>query len=353
METVSAVREMKARCRSWRRQGLTVGLVPTMGCLHGGHGSLVERSVAENDRTAVSIFVNPAQFGPGEDLEAYPRDPGRDKAYLKSLGANIAFMPSPPEIYPPGFATCAEVPSLSGRLCGASRPGHFRGVCTVVLKLLNIARPDRAYFGMKDAQQYLVLRRMARDLDLDCALVGCPTVREADGLAMSSRNSYLTPGERAAAPVIRRALLEAEAYLSGGGRDTGAALEAVRGGISSEPLMALEYAEALYTSTLEPASEADAEILIAVAARLGRARLIDNIVFDPEGGEGAGGKGKGKGSGGGRGASAEGKGPAGGGKGAPAGGKGGKGASAGGKGAKGPSAGGGGPAGGGGAGGPA
>ncbi|MDR1041597.1 MAG: pantoate--beta-alanine ligase [Deltaproteobacteria bacterium] len=283
MESVSSIREMKARCRAWRRQGLSVGLVPTMGFLHRGHGSLVERSVRENARTAVSIFVNPTQFGPGEDLEAYPRDPARDSAYLKSLGANLLFMPEPSEMYPPGFAAVAEVPALSGGLCGASRPGHFRGVCTVVLKLLHISSPDRAYFGMKDAQQFFVLRRMARDFDMDASLVPCETVREEDGLAMSSRNSYLTPEERAAAPLLRTALLAAEDYLKGGGRDAVKACAIVRETLAPEPRFALDYAEAVSTAELQPVGAVEAEILLAAAARLGKARLIDNVVFDPAG----------------------------------------------------------------------
>jgi pantoate--beta-alanine ligase len=281
VETVTSVREMKARSRAWRKQGLSVGLVPTMGFLHRGHGSLVERSVAENARTAVSVFVNPAQFGPGEDLDAYPRDPGRDAAYLKSLGANVLFMPAPSEMYPPGFATFVEAPELGRRLCGSSRPGHFRGVCTVVLKLLNAASPDRAYFGLKDAQQFFVLRRMARDLDLDASLVPCETVREEDGLAMSSRNSYLTPAERAAAPLLRKALAGAEGYLKGGGRDAARACGIVKETLASEPLFELDYAEAVSTSDLVPLSVIDRETLVAAAVRLGRARLIDNVIFDP------------------------------------------------------------------------
>ncbi|MDR2613297.1 MAG: pantoate--beta-alanine ligase [Deltaproteobacteria bacterium] len=282
METVTAVREMKARCRAWRRQGLSVGLVPTMGFLHRGHGSLVERSVLENSRTAVSVFVNPAQFGPGEDLEAYPRDPARDAEYLRSLGVNILFLPEPSEMYPPGFATFVEAPSLGLRLCGASRPGHFRGVCTVVMKLFHIAVPDRAYFGLKDAQQFFILRRMARDLDLDVSLVPCPTVREVDGLALSSRNSYLTPEERAAAPLLRRALLEAEGYLAAGGRDAGEACSLLRGILASDPRFSLDYAEAVRTEDLSPVGTVGGETLIAAAARLGRARLIDNVIFDPD-----------------------------------------------------------------------
>ncbi|MDR1080815.1 MAG: pantoate--beta-alanine ligase [Deltaproteobacteria bacterium] len=283
METVTTVREMKARSRAWRRHGLSVGLVPTMGFLHRGHGSLVERSVRENGRTAVSVFVNPAQFGPGEDLESYPRDPARDSAYLKSLGVNVLFMPEPSEMYPPGFATAVEAPELGEALCGASRPGHFRGVCTVVLKLLNAASPDRAYFGLKDAQQFFILRRMARDLDLDASLVPCETVREADGLAMSSRNSYLTPEERAVAPLLRKALLAAEDYLIGGGRDPAEACGIVGGMLSGESRFVPDYVEAVATSDLKPVSEVSSEILLAAAVRLGRARLIDNVIFDPSG----------------------------------------------------------------------
>ncbi|MDR1036213.1 MAG: pantoate--beta-alanine ligase [Deltaproteobacteria bacterium] len=283
MEIVTSVRDMKARSRAWRKQGLSVGLVPTMGFLHPGHGSLVERSVLENSRTVVSIFVNPTQFGPGEDLESYPRDRDRDAAYMKSLCANVLFMPEPGEMYPPGFATYVEAPELGLRLCGASRPGHFRGVCTVVLKLLNAASPDRAYFGLKDAQQFFILRRMARDLDLDTSMVPCETVREEDGLAMSSRNSYLTPEERAVAPLLRKGLLAAEAYFRDGGREALKACAVVSETLAAEPRFSLDYAEAVAACDLRPVSRVSSETLLACAARLGRARLIDNIIFDPSG----------------------------------------------------------------------
>jgi pantoate--beta-alanine ligase len=258
-----------------------------MGYLHAGHESLMRRAAAENDRVVVSIFVNPAQFGPAEDLEAYPRDWGRDREACLAAGAAAVFRPSPEEMYPEGFAAEVSLPSLSKGLCGRSRPGHFAGVCLVCLKLFNIFRPDRAYFGLKDAQQFLILRRMARDLNLGLELRPCPTVREPDGLALSSRNAYLSPEERGAATVLSRALALGRRAAEGGAKASG--IEAVvSGAVAEEPLARLEYARVVDTAGLTEVEDVDREVLCALAVRIGRTRLIDNFFFDPGDPDGGG-----------------------------------------------------------------
>jgi pantoate--beta-alanine ligase len=281
MRVERTVREIRDLVASWKADGQTVGLVPTMGYLHQGHGSLVEKAVAENDRVVVSIFVNPTQFAPGEDLDAYPRDLEKDCALCESLGAAAIFHPEPQEMYPLGFTTFVEVPALSVGLCGRKRPTHFRGVATVVLKLLNIVEPRRAYFGLKDAQQFFVLRRMARDLNLAVQLAPCPIVRESDNLAMSSRNSYLSPDERKAAPVLNRALVAASKLLESGERRAAPLISLIKDTVSMVPMVKLEYAEVVETDGLSAVEEIDCEVLVAIAARLGRTRLIDNFIFNP------------------------------------------------------------------------
>jgi pantoate--beta-alanine ligase len=280
MKVLTTVKETRELVSSWKSEALRVGLVPTMGSLHPGHGSLVSRALAENDRVIVSVFVNPIQFAPGEDLRTYPRDFEKDRVYLEYLQASAAFYPAEDEMYPPGFGAYAEVPVLSATLCGKHRPTHFRGVCTVVLKLFNIVSPDRAYFGLKDAQQFFVLRRMVRDFNLNIVMVPCPIVREDDGLALSSRNLYLSPEERAAAPVLHRALEEGRALFLKGEKDPDKIISRIREIIlSEEPNVAIEYVEAVSTETLQPAKTMDGEILVALAARLGKTRLIDNFVL--------------------------------------------------------------------------
>lgn len=260
---------------------LVVGLVPTMGFLHEGHLSLARRAREECGLVLLSIFVNPTQFGPGEDLESYPRDLERDLAVAAEAGVDIVFRPAVSEMYAPGHSTWVDVEGLTDHLCGASRPGHFRGVCTVVTKLFGICTPDRAYFGGKDAQQAYVVRRMTRDLDLGVEVVVCPTVREPDGLAMSSRNVRLSPAERAQAPMLRRALLEADAAIRGGVTDPEAVKTTVRRRLSEESLVRVDYIEVVSTDDLRPVETITGEVLVAAAVWLGATRLIDNVVAAP------------------------------------------------------------------------
>ncbi|MCL5035947.1 MAG: pantoate--beta-alanine ligase [Chloroflexi bacterium] len=278
-KTIDRLRKLR---RDTARNDLSIGLVPTMGYLHDGHIELVRRSVRDCDVTVASIFVNPTQFGPGEDFESYPRDLKRDIKLLKEARCDAVFCPEAEELYPAGFCTTVTVEGLSEQLCGRYRPGHFRGVATVVTKLLMSALPDRAYFGRKDAQQLIIIERMAKDLNMPCRIIGVPTVREADGLAMSSRNSYLTPEERAAAPVLYRALCAAKEMIDSGERDTKRILAAAGKIINSEPMVKLQYLEAVSRENLLPVETLRGKILIAVAAFLGKTRLIDNIMLDLE-----------------------------------------------------------------------
>ncbi len=274
-----------AQMRAWRRAAPgSAGFVPTMGYLHEGHLALVRRARAENDSVAVSIFVNPTQFGPTEDLARYPRDEGRDLALLDAGGVAAVFLPAVEEMYPPGFATSIDVGgALTDVLEGAARPGHFRGVATVVAKLLSIAGAERAYFGRKDAQQLAVVRRMAADLNLPVEIVACATVREPDGLAMSSRNVYLSPEERRAAPALYAALREAQARFAAGERSAEALRALIRERVATEPLLALEYVSVADPDTLVELHEARADALVSLAARLGATRLIDNVTLGERG----------------------------------------------------------------------
>lgn len=275
LETVAAVR---ARVRDERRAGKSIGLVPTMGYLHEGHLSLIRRARAECDFVVVSIFVNPLQFGPHEDYNVYPRDLKRDTALAAEAGADVIFHPTPEEMYPEGFQTHVEVEKLSQGLCGAFRPGHFRGVATVVTKLFNIVSPDKAYFGEKDAQQLAVIRRMVRDLNLDIEIVPMPIVRESDGLALSSRNTYLSPEERRAATVLYRALLYGRDLIAAGERDGQRVRDAVRRTLESEPLVSrIDYVAVVDPDTLEEKTTLSGSVMLAVAAYIGKVRLIDNI----------------------------------------------------------------------------
>ena len=257
--------------RRWRREGLAIGLVPTMGALHAGHLSLVERACRENDRVVVSIFVNPIQFGPGEDFDRYPRDPERDAELLAKAGVDGIYEPTVAAMYPPGSSTLIHVPGVSQPLEGQARPGHLDGVATVVAKLFTAVEPDRAYFGQKDAQQVAVVKRMARDLDFPVEIRVSPTVRELDGLALSSRNAYLTPDERKAAASLSSALrLAAEAYAHGEGKPD-RLRQILRERLEAEPLAQVEYAEVVNPETfIAPGS------LAVLAVRFGRTRLIDN-----------------------------------------------------------------------------
>ena len=274
VQTVREVREVR------RAQVGTWGLVPTMGYLHAGHISLVERARAENDWVGVSVFVNPAQFGPSEDLAAYPRDLARDLSILEAAGADLVWTPPAEEVYPPGYQTYVLVEEVTRPLEGAARPTHFRGVTTVVAKLFNVFQPDRAYFGQKDAQQAVVIRRMARDLDFPLEVVVCPIVRGPDGLALSSRNVYLTPEQRAAAPVLHRALEAAQESWLSGERDGERLRQAMRRVLDAEPLARPDYVSAADPSTLAELGEAGRGVLLSMAVRFGRARLIDNILLE-------------------------------------------------------------------------
>lgn len=273
--------ETIAEVRCIRREGVgSWGLVPTMGYLHQGHLSLVEQARRENDHVGVSIFVNPTQFGPAEDLAAYPRDLLRDLALLEAAGADLVWAPPVEEVYPPGFQTYVTVEEVTKVLEGAARPGHFRGVATVVAKLFNVFQPDRAYFGQKDAQQAVVIRQMARDLNFPLEIVVCPTVREPDGLAMSSRNVYLTPEQRAAAPVLYRALCAARDAWQAGEHDGEQLRRIMRAVLDAEPLARTEYVSAADPVTLRELGDASQGVLLSMAVRIGRARLIDNMLLE-------------------------------------------------------------------------
>ncbi len=275
MQVLSTIAAMRAA----RRQVGTLGLVPTMGYLHRGHLALVEQALAECGAAAASIFVNPAQFGPNEDLGRYPRDLERDLHLLEQAGTSLAFVPDAGEIYPPGFDTRIEPGAVAAPLEGAVRPGHFSGVATVVTKLLNIVQPDRAYFGQKDAQQTAVIRQLVRDLDLPVRIVVADTVRDPDGLALSSRNVYLSPGQRAQAPLLRRSLLAAQASFAAGERDADALRNAVRAALAVEPGFAIDYVSVADPDTMRELQRVDERALVLLAARLGPTRLIDNLLL--------------------------------------------------------------------------
>lgn len=278
MQIANTVKEVREAVRAWRKEGLTVGLVPTMGYLHDGHESLVRESVRECDRTVVSVFVNPTQFGPGEDLETYPRDFARDTAILERAGCDLVFHPEASEMYPEGAATFIEILSdMPKQLCGKTRPIHFRGVCTVVGKLFNIVQPDKAFFGEKDAQQLAIIKKMVKDLFFDLEVVGCPIVREADGLSMSSRNTYLNPEERKAALVLSRAVKAGKDLADSGERNTDVILTQMISIVRAEPLARIDYISAVDGVTMEPVDWINGPVLFAMAVYIGKTRLIDNF----------------------------------------------------------------------------
>ena len=280
MEIIHSVEWMKQISRETALAQRISGFVPTMGALHEGHLSLVREAKRQCSPVIVSIFVNPTQFGPGEDLQKYPRTLERDCALLESLAVDYVFAPEAAEIYPCDFRTVVSLEGLSEKLEGRIRPGHFQGVCTVVLKLFEIVRPRFAYFGRKDAQQALIIRQMVRDLNLDTEIVVCPIVREADGLAMSSRNAYLGPAERAAATVLYRSLEAAQRKMNSGVRTTAEILETVRSTVGSEPLAKLDYAELVDAHSFEPLDFVRPPALLLIAARIGGTRLIDNLSIE-------------------------------------------------------------------------
>jgi pantoate--beta-alanine ligase len=280
MEILRTVAELRQWSRKERNKGdNTVGLVPTMGALHAGHASLIRAAAASCGRVAVSIFVNPTQFGPNEDYAVYPRTFQADCALAEAEGASAVFAPSVEELYPAGAATFVEVEGLSKRLDGASRPGHFRGVATVVAKLMIASEADRAFFGQKDAAQVAVLRRMVADLRLGTEIAVCPIVREADGLALSSRNRYLSPAERTQALALSRAVRQAEALVARGERRASELMEAARQIFTTEPAIRVDYIELVNWATLEPVESAAPGSLFAVAAWVGATRLIDNTIL--------------------------------------------------------------------------
>jgi pantoate--beta-alanine ligase len=279
LQRIQTIAEMKAACRQLTRAGKTLGFVPTMGALHKGHLSLVQASRSRCDATAASIFVNPLQFGPTEDLRKYPRTLERDAELLERLGVDLLFIPTVEEMYPAGAKTHVLVEGLSDKLDGASRPGHFRGVTTVVTKLFEIVRPDCAFFGQKDAAQVAVLRKMVNDLDMDVEMVVCPIVREKDGLAMSSRNVYLTPEQRQQALVLQRALMRVQMAAEQGQGDTAKLREIARQVIAEEPGARLDYVAIVDSETLAPVADVTQGALVAVAAYFGTTRLIDNFLI--------------------------------------------------------------------------
>lgn len=276
---VKEIKELRTLIKGWKREGLSVGFVPTMGALHEGHESLIKRAVAENDKVVVSVFVNPTQFGPNEDYEAYPRDINKDLSLCMNAGAAVVFNPEPSEMYFENKSTSVSVSNLTSVLCGAKRPGHFDGVCLVVSKLFNIVTPDRAYFGQKDAQQVAVLKRMVRDLNIDVEIIPCPIIREEDGLAKSSRNTYLSTEERKAALVLSRSLNIAKKLLEDGERNAAKIKEAMKEEINKEALARIDYIEIVDSDSLENIETIERSILVPIAVYIGKTRLIDNFTF--------------------------------------------------------------------------
>lgn len=280
MIITGSISEVRSKVKEWRRAGLTVGFVPTMGYLHEGHESLVKRAVSENDRVIVSIFVNPIQFGPTEDLAKYPRDLERDGLICAEAGASLIFTPSNEEMYFDDFSTYVEMNELTDGLCGKSRPTHFRGVCTIVNKLFNIIQADKAYFGEKDAQQLAVIKRMVRDLNIDIEIVGCPIIRENDGLAKSSRNIYLSKEEREAALVLNKSLQIAKENLIAGEKNPELIKKILIENIKGEKLANIDYVEVVDSISLKDIGKIDKDILVAIAVYIGKTRLIDNFIFE-------------------------------------------------------------------------
>lgn len=279
MKIVAAADEVREQVREWRREGLSVGLVPTMGYLHEGHKSLIDKAVEQNDRVVVSVFVNPIQFGPGEDLATYPRDLERDASLCEAAGASLIFHPEKENMYFDDFCTYVDMDGLTKGLCGKTRPTHFRGVCTVVSKLFNIVQPDRAYFGQKDAQQLAVIRRMVRDLNFNLEIIGCPIIREEDGLAKSSRNTYLSSEERKAATILHKGLLRGEQLIQNGERSASAIIGEITRVIESEPLAKIDYVEVVDFDRIEKIDIIEGTVLTAVAVYIGKTRLIDNFII--------------------------------------------------------------------------
>ncbi len=280
MKIAYTVEDVKSQVREWKKEGLTVGLVPTMGYLHEGHESLIKRAVAENDRVVVSVFLNPTQFAPNEDLASYPRDFEADTKLCEGAGAALVFHPEPSEMYAEDACTFVDMTAVTKELCGKSRPIHFRGVCTVVNKLMNISMADRAYFGQKDAQQLAVIRRMVRDLNMNVEVVGCPIVREVDGLAKSSRNTYLSEEERKAGLVLSQAVKLGQKLVAEGEKSAAAVTGAMSELISAEPLAKIDYVSMVSWDSIEPVETIEGPVLVAMAVYIGKTRLIDNFIYE-------------------------------------------------------------------------
>ncbi len=280
MIVLDKINELRDRVKGWKSQGLKVGFVPTMGYLHEGHESLIKRASEENDKVVVSIFVNPIQFGPKEDLSTYPRDLERDSKVCEGAGADIIFHPKSEEMYFEDFSTFVDMNGLTSGLCGKSRPTHFRGVCTVVTKLFNIVLPDRAYFGEKDAQQLAIIKRMVRDLNIDVEVIGCPIVREKDGLAKSSRNTYLSIEERSAATILSKALNIAREKIKDGERTSSNIISTIKEIIESEKLARIDYIEVVDSFSMEGVDTIEKSVLVAIAVFIGKTRLIDNFTYE-------------------------------------------------------------------------
>ena len=278
MKTITKIGEMRSAVKALKSQGKTIGFVPTMGYLHEGHLSLVRESIKKADSTVVSVFINPAQFGPTEDFEDYPRDMKRDSEILEKEGVDYLFVPEVKEMYPEGYKTYVEVCGFQDRLCGRSRPGHFRGVSTVVLKLFNIVNPDFSFFGQKDAQQAIILEKMVQDLDLEVKIEILPIIREEDGLALSSRNTYLNTEERRAALVLSESLGEAQKMIEKGEKDVESIISRMKEIIKGEPLAKIDYIEIVDIDNLNPLTSIGKKVLVALAVFIGKVRLIDNVI---------------------------------------------------------------------------
>lgn len=279
MKTINTIAETRNLINMWRASGLSIGFVPTMGFLHEGHRSLIQRAFEENDKVVVSIFVNPIQFGPNEDLESYPRDFKKDKLLCMQAGADLIFNPSALDMYEKNACTYVEVNGITNGLCGEKRPGHFKGVCTVVAKLFNIVNPHKAYFGEKDAQQLAVIKKMVQDLNIDIEIIGCPIVREADGLAKSSRNTYLSETERRASLILNKSLCLAKESLLAGERNVDILNNMILKTLESETTARIDYVSIVDSESLESILTIDKPILIAIAVYIGKTRLIDNFSF--------------------------------------------------------------------------
>ncbi len=280
MIVVHTIKEVREIVNNWKKEGLSVGFVPTMGYLHEGHKSLITKSVSENQKTVVSIFVNPTQFGPNEDLARYPRDLEHDKALVLSANADLIFNPSPEEMYGEHFTTTVNTTEVTEHLCGAKRPVHFGGVCLVLTKLFNIVKPNRAYFGQKDAQQLAVVKRFVKDLNFDIEIIGCPIVREDDGLAKSSRNTYLSLEERKAATILYKSLCAGKELISNGERNSSVIKNKIREILETEPLAKVDYVEVVDNINIQPLETLKGEVLVAIAVYIGSTREIDNIIVE-------------------------------------------------------------------------